>query len=338
MDKGVILIGHGSGGKLSRELVEKIFSANFSNPALNLLNDSAVLTLESNTISYTTDSYVIDPIFFPGGNIGQLAVSGTVNDLCVSGAIPKYLTAGFIIEEGFSIDDLERVVKSMAMEAKRAGIEIVAGDTKVVKRGQCDKLFINTSGIGILPDNRAHIGIGNTIKPGDKIIVSGSLGDHAIAILAAREKLILDADICSDAAPLNVVTEKILKVPASICYMRDITRGGLATVLVESCQQKSFGMFIYEEFVPVKPGVRAICELYGFDPLYLANEGKVMVIVKNGEEENILNLLHSESLAADAQLIGEITAEHPQRVIMESVIGGRRIVEMLSGEMLPRIC
>jgi hydrogenase expression/formation protein HypE len=338
MDKGVILIGHGSGGRMSRLLIENIFKTHFSNPVLNKLGDSAVITLESKTISYTTDSYVIDPIFFPGGDIGQLAVCGTVNDLCVSGAIPKYLTAGFIIEEGLSIDDLEKIVISMSREARRAKVDIVTGDTKVVKRGQCDKLYINTSGIGILQADRMHINTGNTIAPGDKIIVTGTLGDHAITILAAREQLSIDEAIRSDAAPLNSMTEKILENPSDIRFMRDITRGGLATVLVECCHQKSFGMMIYEDMLPIKTGVRSVCELYGFDPLYLANEGKIMLIVREGEEEKILKQLHNDPLAKDARLIGEVTSGHPQRVIMESAIGGKRIVEMLSGEMLPRIC
>ncbi len=338
MENDVILIGHGSGGRLSRELIDEIFKANFSNTALNVLGDSAAISLDSNTIAYTTDSYVVDPIFFQGGDIGQLAVSGTVNDLCVSGAVPKYLTAGFIIEEGFPIIDLERVVKSMAREAKRAKVDIVAGDTKVVKRGQCDKLFINTSGIGIIPADRSHLNTGNAIAVGDKIIITGTLGDHAIAILAARENLTLAEDISSDAAPLNSMTERILKEPESIRFMRDITRGGLATVLVETCEAKPFGIIIHETNLPVRQSIRAVCDLYGFDPIYLANEGKIMMVIRAGEEDKILKQLHKDPLGKEAMVVGEITSDHPQRVVMESIIGGRRIVEMLSGEMLPRIC
>jgi hydrogenase expression/formation protein HypE len=338
MNNDVILIGHGSGGRLSHELILDVFKRYFSNAVLDSMSDASVIQLESRQIACTTDSYVIDPIFFPGGDIGKLAVSGTVNDLCVSGAIPMFLTAGFIIEEGFRIDDLKRIARSMADEAKKAGVLIIAGDTKVVKRGQCDKLFINTSGIGVLSQNRAHIAKGETIAPGDKIIVSGNLGDHAIAILSAREKLKLDEKIESDVSPLNSITEKILSNPEDIRFMRDITRGGLATILVESCEKRLYGMFIQETALPVRQGVKAVCELYGFDPLYLANEGKLMMIVKQGQEEAILDQLRQCPLGIEAAIVGEVTANHPGRVIMESTVGGRRIIEMLSGEMLPRIC
>ncbi len=338
MKDDIILIGHGSGGRLSRDLIDSVFRTFFSNPALDILSDAAIVSINGQHIAFTTDSYVIDPLFFPGGDIGKLAVSGTINDLCVSGAIPKYITAGFIIEEGFSVSDLQVIAKSMAIEAKNAGIYIVAGDTKVVKRGQCDKLFINTSGIGILPDDRLHINDGSTITPGDKILVTGTLGDHAISILAVRENLTFEEEIRSDVAPLNALVEQVLKKPSYIHFMRDITRGGLATILVESCQNKPFGIHIYEEKIPVRPGVMAVCDLYGFDPLYLANEGKIMMVVKEGEEENILREMHNSKLGGDATIIGEITARYPQQVVMESSIGGKRIIEMLSGEMLPRIC
>jgi hydrogenase expression/formation protein HypE len=338
MNHEIILIGHGSGGRLSHELIESVFRSSFSNKTLDILGDASIVELEHTRIACTTDSYVIDPIFFPGGDIGKLAVSGTVNDLSVSGAIPKYLTAGFIIEEGFNVNELHRIAKSMANEAKMAGVAIIAGDTKVVRHGQCDKLFINTSGLGIMPDNRCHISTGNTITPGDKILVTGTLGDHTIAILSAREKLSLDENIQSDVAPLNGLTESILSIPENIRFMRDITRGGLATILVESCQNKTFGVQIYEDSLPVKKAVRAVCELYGFDPIYLANEGKIMIIVKEGQEIKILKQLRKHPLGANAQLIGEITSEHPGRVVMESTIGGGRVIEMLSGEMLPRIC
>jgi hydrogenase expression/formation protein HypE len=338
MNNDIILIGHGSGGKLSHELIKEIFLPHFSNPSLDALGDASIIHLGGSQIAITTDSYVIDPLFFPGGDIGQLAVSGTVNDLCVSGAIPQSLSAGFIIEEGFPVDQLKQLIKSMANEAKRAGVCIVAGDTKVVKRGQCDKLFINTSGIGILPGNRAHIGNGNRITPGDAILITGTLGDHAIAILSARENISFGVDIRSDAAPLNLLTERILQEPEKIHFMRDITRGGLATILVESCQKKSFGMLIDESTLPIKEGVRAICELYGFDPLNLANEGKIMLIVKQGHERTILNQLLQDPKGADARIIGEVTSANPGRVVMKSITGGRRIIQMLSGEMIPRIC
>ncbi len=338
MGEKLIQIGHGSGGRLSSALIREIFLKHFHNSFLEELSDSARIQLDGEEIAYTTDSYVIDPIFFPGGNIGQLAVSGTANDLCVSGAIPKYLSAGIIIEEGFPMDDLDKIAASMAKEAQNAGIRIVTGDTKVVKRGQCDKLFINTSGIGIVPKGRNHLKNQESIKAGDKIIVTGTLGDHAIAILAARENLSLDENILSDAAPLTSMIEEILKHPEHVCYMRDITRGGLATILVETCKKRGYGILIREKDLPVKQSVRAICELYGFDPIYLANEGKIMMVVKPDKAEYILEILRKHRLGKNAIIAGEVTTEHPGKVVMQSVIGGRRIVDMLSGEMLPRIC
>lgn len=333
-----ILIGHGSGGRLSRELITEVFVKHFSNETLNTLGDASWLKCSSDQIAFTTDSYVIDPIFFPGGDIGQLAVSGTVNDLSVAGADPAFLSAGFILEEGFPIAQLEKIVISMAHEAEQAGVTIVTGDTKVVKRGQCDKLFINTSGVGFIPEGRNHLRLGNTITPRDKIIITGTLGDHAIAILSARENLKLDEDIRSDAAPLNSLTKKALRNADEIRLMRDITRGGLATVLVEVCEKKKYGMIIYEEKIPVRKSVRSICELYGFDPLYLANEGKILMIVKQGAEDAVLGRLREDPKAKEATIIGEITEENASKVVMKSSIGGKRMIDMLSGEILPRIC
>ncbi|MBN1952828.1 MAG: hydrogenase expression/formation protein HypE [Bacteroidales bacterium] len=338
MEAKHILIGHGSGGRLSRDLIRNLFVKYFSNPFLDGLGDASLVSIRGSKLAFTTDSYVIDPIFFPGGNIGQLAVSGTVNDLSVAGAIPEYLTAGFIIEEGLSINDLERIVQSMAEEANRAGVSIVAGDTKVVKKGQCDKLFINTSGIGHIPEERRHIQSGERIETGDKILLTGTLGDHAIAILSARENLEPDEAILSDAAPLNLVTELALQTPADIAAMHDITRGGLATILCETCENRSFGIKLYEDKIPVKQSVKSICELYGFDPLYLANEGKIMMIVKKGTEDHLCSRLREEPLSKDAVIIGEVTGDYPGRVVMQSFIGGMRNIDMLSGEMLPRIC
>lgn len=338
MSSDLIRIGHGSGGRLSRELIYRIFVKHFSNPALDKLSDAAWLKAHDNELAFTTDSYVIDPIFFPGGDIGQLAVSGTVNDLCVAGAKPLYMSAGFIIEEGFSISDLERIAESMAQEAREAGIQIVTGDTKVVKKGQCDKLFINTSGIGTVSPDRIHLKEADSIVPGDKIIVTGTLGDHAIAILSARENLNLDEKIISDATPLNSLTEKILKIPEEIRFMRDITRGGLATILVETCEKKSFGIEVHENAIPVHQSVRSVCELYGFDPMYLANEGKIMLIVKAGSEQTVLNRIKKDPDGQKASIIGEITETNPGKAVMISSIGGKRMIDMLSGEMLPRIC
>jgi hydrogenase expression/formation protein HypE len=338
MPEDRILIGHGSGGRLSRELITNLFLKYFNNTSLSLLGDAARIDSPGNRLAFTTDSFVVDPIFFPGGNIGNLAISGTVNDLCVSGAVPKFLTCGFILEEGFPYKHLEQVVKSMAEDAEKAGILIVAGDTKVVNRGQADKLFINTSGIGAIPESCDHLNNIRHIAPGDKLIVSGTLGDHAIAILSARENLQFDDPVISDATPLNHMVGKVLRRPQAIKVMRDITRGGLATVLVEICEGRDFGMTIDEQKIPVKQGVRSMCELYGFDPLYLANEGKILFIVGKGEEDYVLQALHDDINGTEAALIGEVSATRPGKVTMRSGIGGTRIVDMLNGEMLPRIC
>jgi hydrogenase expression/formation protein HypE len=338
MSSDLIRIGHGSGGRLSRELIDQVFVKHFSNPVLDRLSDAANLKSTNEALAFTTDSYVIDPIFFPGGDIGQLAVSGTVNDLCVAGAKPLYLSAGFIIEEGFSITDLKKIAVSMAEEASAAGIQIVTGDTKVVKKGQCDKIFINTSGIGVISPDRLHLKDSDTITPGDKIIISGTIGDHAIAILSARENLKLDEEIVSDATPLNSLTEKILENPKDIKFMRDITRGGLATILVETCERKKFGIQIDEKTLPVHQSVQSVCDLYGFDPMYLANEGKIMIIVKSGTEESILSRIRKDTYGQEAAIIGEITRTNPGKAVMISSIGGKRMIDMLSGEMLPRIC
>jgi hydrogenase expression/formation protein HypE len=338
MSSDLIRIGHGSGGRLSRELIDKVFVKYFSNPVLEELSDAAYLKSPNEAIAFTTDSYVIDPIFFPGGDIGQLAVSGTVNDLCVTGAKPLYLSAGFIIEEGFSIKDLDKIARSMAEEAKAADVQVVTGDTKVVKKGQCDKIFINTSGIGVITPDRLHLKDGSTITPGDKIIVTGNLGDHAIAILSARENLKLDEEIVTDATPLNSLTEKILKKPEDIRFMRDITRGGLATILVESCEKKKFGIQVNEKAIPVRQSVQSVCELYGFDPMYLANEGKIMLIIKAGAEESVISRIRKDGNGQEAAIIGEITETNLGKAVMISSIGGKRMIDMLSGEMLPRIC
>lgn len=334
----IIHIGHGSGGWLTRELIENIFVKHFNNPMLAGMHDASAVKTESLTLAFTTDSYVIDPIFFPGGDIGMLAVSGTINDLTASGSIPRYISCGFIIEEGLPVSDLDKIVTSMAAEAAKAKVFIVAGDTKVVKHGQCDKLFINTSGIGQLTSDRMHISSGQTIEPGDKVIVSGTLGDHAIAILAAREGLTLDNPILSDVAPLNLLVENIFDSPSSIRFMRDITRGGIATILSEICDKKDFGIEIEEKNIPVRRSVRAVCELYGFDPLYLANEGKMLLVAKPGIEDKIIQLFHKNTLGKDAKIVGEITSSHPGKAVLHTIVGGRRIIDMLSGEMLPRIC
>nr|NQU89200.1 hydrogenase expression/formation protein HypE [Bacteroidota bacterium] len=333
-----ILLSHGSGGRLSHELISNLFVKYFSNDKLNKQTDSAILDVDQNLLAYTTDSYVVDPIFFQGGNIGKLAVCGTVNDLAVSGAMPKYLSCGFIIEEGFPLTDLESIVKSMADEANAAGVEIVTGDTKVVNKGKCDKIFINTSGIGVLPESRRSISFGKSIKPGDKIIINGSIGDHGIAILAARESLSFQSDISSDCASLNHLINHVLETNCRVKFMRDATRGGLATVLCELAENTNLGIEIHEGHIPLKEIVKGTCEIFGFDPVYLANEGKVVMIIAGGDAETVLNALKSHPLGKGAAIIGEINNTHPGKVTMLTGIGGRRIIDMLAGEMLPRIC
>jgi hydrogenase expression/formation protein HypE len=338
MSNDLILIGHGSGGRLTHKLIRDIFLKEFGNTILDIEGDAALLSDLTGKLAFTTDSFVIDPIFFPGGDIGKLAVCGTINDLCVVGSTPKYLSLGVIIEEGFPIASLKKIAHSIASEAKKAGVLIAAGDTKVVKRGQCDKIFINTTGIGVVPEEHCHLADTSKITPGDAIIVTGTLGDHSIAILASRENLKLDENIQSDVASLDPITKIALKNPADIVFMRDITRGGLATVLNEICSDQKFGIEISKDKIPVRMAVESICELYGFDPMYLANEGKIVMIIRPHAAEKLMNELKKTELAKNAAVIGSITSEHPAKVVMNSTIGGKRLLNMLNGEMLPRIC
>ncbi len=333
-----ILLGHGSGGKLSHDLIEKLFVRYFSNPVLDSQTDAAVLDVHGKDISFTTDSFVVDPIFFPGGNIGKLAVCGTVNDLAVSGAKPLYLTSAFIIEEGFPMSELEEIVKTMADEAKKAGVQIVTGDTKVVDKGKCDKVFINTAGIGIIEDKYKHIGSGEKIKAGDKIIVNGTIGDHGMAIMSARNELNISSQIKSDCACLNEPIKMALNISDDIKFIRDATRGGLATVVSELVDKKRFGIDIDEASVPLLDSVRGMCELLGFDPFYVANEGKFVMIVSDEDAEKVVAELRKHEYAKDAAIIGEITNEHIGKSIVKTGIGGHRILDMMSGEQLPRIC
>ncbi len=333
-----ILLSHGSGGKLSHDLINELFVKYFHNKILSAQTDSAVLNIPGGHLSFTTDSYVVDPIFFPGGNIGKLAVCGTVNDLSVSGAKPLYLSCGFIIEEGLSISDLKTIVKSMSEEAAKGGVKIVTGDTKVVNKGKCDEIFINTAGIGLLEPNRKGISFGKNISAGDKIIVNGTIGDHGIAILAARESLSFQADVQSDCASLNSLIEDCLNLSSDIKFMRDATRGGIATVLCELAENKNLGIIIDETRVPVRELVKGTCEVFGFDPLYLANEGKVVMVVGEKDAPAILKKMKNNSLGKEAQIIGEVVSDHPAKVLMQTEVGGRRIIVMLAGEMLPRIC
>ena len=333
-----ILLGHGSGGKLTHDLIKNIFIKYFQNDILSVQGDSSVLNLNAENIAVTTDSFVVDPVFFPGGDIGKLAICGTVNDLAVSGAKPLYLTAAFIIEEGFPMDSLISIVKSMADEAKKSGVYIVAGDTKVVNTGKCDKIFINTTGIGIIDRKRIHISSGLNIKPGDKIIINGTIGDHGMTIMKAREFESFDINIKSDCACLNGLIEKVLEVSENVHFMRDATRGGLASVLCEIVESKNFGISIDENNIEVNEGVRGMCEVLGLDPAYVANEGKVIIIVDENDAEKVLEIMHRQDYGADSRIIGEVTIKYPGQCWMNTIIGGKRIIDMLTGEQLPRIC
>ena len=333
-----IRLGHGSGGKLSHDLIENLFMKYFANDLLLEQGDSSILESKQGLMSFTTDSFVVDPIEFPGGDIGKIAIAGTVNDLVVSGAIPKYLSAAFILEEGLEYATLERIVKNMAHEAKKAGVQIVTGDTKVVDKGQCDKLFINTSGIGELPSENKHISSGRNIAVGDKIIINGSIADHGMCIMAQRNDMNISADIKSDCACLNQMISKVLNNAGGVKFMRDATRGGLSTVLSELVANKHYGLNIEEVDVPVKEVVRGMCELLGFDPFYVANEGKVVMVVARDYAEQVVEIMKEFDEGIDAAIIGEITAEHPTRGWITTEIGGKRVVDMLSGEQLPRIC
>mgnify|MGYP002628882143 CR=1 FL=1 len=338
MKRENILLGHGSGGKLTHDLIDKLFVKYFSNEILDAQGDSSILPIEGEQISFTTDSFVVNPIFFPGGNIGNLAVAGTVNDLAVSGAKPLYLSAAFILEEGFSLSELEIIVKSMADDAKAAGVKIVTGDTKVVERGHADKVFINTSGIGILPKNRMHISSGKNIEIGDKIIINGAIGDHGMAVMAQRNDLNITSEMVSDCAPLNGLIDAAFAVSEDIKFMRDATRGGLSSVLTELFEGKSFGVEIEEDAIPVHDNVLGMCELLGFDPMQVANEGKVVMVVKAEKAEEIVLALRNHTLGKEAAIIGEITVSHPGKGWIITTIGGKRVIDMLAGEQLPRIC
>ena len=335
MNDETILLAHGSGSRLSHELIEKNFLPPLANPLLAKLDDSAVFDL-SGRLAFTTDSYVVNPIFFPGGDIGKLAVCGTINDLAMSGAAPLYLSLSLIIEEGLALSQLTRIVKSIKAAAEEADVNIVTGDTKIVNRGSADRLFINTAGIGVVPPG---IDIsGANAKIGDKIILSGNIGDHGIAVMSQREGLKFSVPVQSDCAPLNKLVSQMLEASPQINCLRDPTRGGLATTLNELARQSKVGIRIEEDKIPVRDGVRAACELLGFDPLYVANEGKLVAIVAADDAQKVLSKVRRNRYGADASIIGEVTAEHKGKVIMRTRLGASRIVDMLSGELLPRIC
>jgi len=330
-----ILLAHGSGGKLSHDLIEKVFVPVLDNPILNKLDDSAVFEL-GGQLAFTTDSYVVSPIFFPGGDIGKLAVCGTVNDLSMSGAVPSYLSLSFIIEEGLLIADLEKIVNSAHQAAVEAGVRIVAGDTKVVDRGSADSLFINTSGVGVVPPGLDISGA--NARPGDIVIVSGTLGDHGIAVLSQREGLKFQVPVPSDCAPLNRMVAEILETSADIHCLRDPTRGGLATALNEFARQSRVGIRLNEVSIPVNRAVQGACELLGFDPLYVANEGKLVAVVSPYDAEKVLTTIRRNQYGHEATIIGEVVNEHPGKVVMKTRFGASRIVDVLVGELLPRIC
>ncbi|MCX6151279.1 MAG: hydrogenase expression/formation protein HypE [Ignavibacteriales bacterium] len=331
-----ILLAHGSGGLLTHQLIQKVFLPAFQSELLNVQHDGAIFTIDNQRLAFTTDSYVVQPIFFPGGDIGKLAVNGTVNDLSVCGAKPLYISTSFIIEEGFPMEDLYKIVKSIKAAAQASNVEIVTGDTKVVEHGKGDKIFINTSGIGKVYDG-IEISPGRVCK-GDVIILSGSIADHGIAILAAREELGFETTIESDTASLNELVENILICSKDVHMMRDPTRGGLSSALNEIAEASQLGIEIDENKIPIKEEVKGACELLGFDPLYIANEGKLLVFVPKKDAENVLRVMRLQRLGKDAVIIGGMVEDHPGVVVMKTLIGSKRIVDMLSDDQLPRIC
>ncbi|KOP24044.1 hydrogenase [Hapalosiphon sp. MRB220] len=336
-----ITLAHGSGGKAMRDLIDDVFVNKFDNPILSQLEDQATFDLASliqqgNKLAFTTDSYVVDPLFFPGSNIGELAVNGTINDLAVSGAQPLYLSCSVILEEGLSIETLRRVVASMKIAANQAGVQIVTGDTKVVHRGAADKLFINTTGIGVI---RAGVSISaHNIQPGDVVIVNGEIGNHGTAILIARGELALETNIESDCQPLHDLVKTILDVCPEIHAMRDATRGGLATVLNEFSLSSNVAIRLDEKSIPIREEVKGVCEILGLDPLYLANEGKLVVVVKNEHADRVLSAMKSHPAGKDACIIGEVISSPAGIVLLKTFFGTERIVDMLVGDQLPRIC
>ena len=336
-DRGQVILGHGSGGKLSHDLIQKLFLPPFDNPALRAGNDAGVVWPNACTqLAISTDSHVVWPLFFAGGDIGRLAVCGTVNDVAMLGAEPLYLTAGFILEEGLELGLLERVVESMQAAAAEAGVQIVAGDTKVVERGKADSLYINTAGVGVV---RAGLELGGArAQPGDVVLLSGPIGDHGIAVLEARGELGFETAVASDVAPLNHLVAALLDASDNVHVLRDPTRGGVASTLNEIARQSQVGIVLHEPRIPVRPAVRAACEMLGFDPLYIANEGKLLAIVGREDAERVLAAMRAARYGAESVIIGEVQAAPAGRVLLKTAIGSTRIVDLLMGEMLPRIC
>lgn len=340
-----ILLGHGSGGTMMRQIINEVFASNFEELGLDWDNDAACLSPDlpvGAKIAFSTDSFVVSPWKFPGGDIGRLAVCGTVNDVASSGAQVHALSVGFILEEGFALEDLRTVVESMAATAKEAGVLLVTGDTKVVGKGQADKIFINTTGIGFIPAEQSALGA-HTMRPGDKILLSGTLGDHGMSIMTTRSSLGLSADIVSDVAPLNHMMYKLVKSCPHLRVMRDPTRGGLASTLNEFAECSGLDLLVYEAEIPVNNAVRGACDILGYDVLQVANEGKIVVVVPESEAERALEVLRESCYGSEAQIIGEVFNEAPletrrPRVLIETAFGSRRILDMLTGEQLPRIC
>lgn len=334
--KDTIVLGHGSGGRLSAELIQEIFLPAFRNSILDRLDDQAIVNLNGTRLAFTTDSFVVKPLFFPGGDIGSLAVHGTVNDLAMGGAKPLFLSVAFILEEGLSVETLRRVVQSMHAAARAAGVSIVTGDTKVVERGSGDQLFINTTGLGVVPEG-VNLSA-NAARPGDMVLLSGSIGDHGIAILAQREGLEFESRIESDSAALHTLVAEMLKVSRDIRCMRDPTRGGVSSTLNEIAAQSGVGIELVESEIPVREEVRGACEMLGLDPLYVANEGKLIAIVDAAVADEMLAAMRRHWLGKDAHMIGTVTSSHTGLVTMRTALGTSRIVDMLAGDQLPRIC
>jgi hydrogenase expression/formation protein HypE len=331
-----IKLGHGSGGILTRRLIEDTLLRYFRSPRLAGLPDSALLEPSDGRIAFTTDSYVVDPIFFPGGDIGKLAVYGTVNDLAVVGAVPRFISCALMLEEGLPTEDLERVLESMRKAAEQAEVEVVTGDTKVLPRGKADKLFVNTAGLGVVPEGAAVPG--GQPRPGDAIIVSGPVGEHGAAVVSQREGLNLQSSVLSDCAPLTSVAQTVLGSARRVEFMRDLTRGGLATIINEATAPERPGVLLDEERIPVREEVRSICELLGVDPLYLACEGRLAAVVDAESAGAVVDALQNTAGAEESRMIGEVTEDYPGRVALRTRLGTRRLLQMLSGEQLPRIC
>jgi len=335
-DHKEIVLAHGSGGKMTHRLIEKMILPAFGNPLLAPLHDGAIFAIGSTKFAFSTDSYVVKPIFFPGGDIGKLAVHGTVNDLAMCGARPLYLSAAFIIEEGFSMQDFWRVLQSMREAADAAGVSLITGDTKVVDRGKGDQIFINTSGVGMIEE-------GVDIRPdrarvGDKILVSGEIATHGIAIMSVREGLEFETEIASDTAPLNGLVDAIFQTTKNVHVLRDPTRGGVTSALTEIAESARVGIRLEQHALPISQEVQGACEILGLDPLYVANEGKLLAVVAKEDAENVLSAMRRHPLGKQAAIIGEVVEAHPGMVTMKTHIGGTRVVDMLSGEQLPRIC